>query len=176
MPEPPPSAPRNADLRAGTLVGVFGLRGELKLDATRLGLDSLRPQLHVTLRHPDGRTGEHVVASVRRHQGRPLVAFADVADATAAAALVRAEVLLERADAVLDPGEYLDADLVGCRVSDAGGSSFGEVVDVVHYPGSDMLIVGPRRAMLPLVAAFVRRIDVAARTIVVGDLPDGLLD
>lgn len=176
MPEPPPSAPRNADLRAGTLVGVFGLRGELKLDATRLGLDSLRPRIRVTLRYPDGRCDPHVVATVRRHQGRPLVAFENVADATAAAALVRADVLLDRADAVLDSGEYLDADLVGCRVCDAGGLSYGDVVDVVHYPGSDMLIVGPRRVMLPLVAAFVRRIDVGARTIVVGDLPDGLLD
>ncbi len=176
MPEPPPSAPRNADLRAGTLVGVFGLRGELKLDATRLGLDSLRPGLHVTLRYPDERREARAVEAVRRHQGRPLVTFAGVADATAAALLVRADVLLDRDDAVLDEGEFLDADLIGCRVCDARGAAYGDVVDVVHYPGSDMLIVGARRTMLPLVAAFVQRIDVAARTIVLGDVPDGLLD
>jgi len=176
VPEPPPNAPRNAELRAGTLVGIFGLRGELKLDATRLGLDSLRPGMTVTLRYLDGRREPRDVASVRRHQGRPLVAFAGIADATAAAALVRADVLLERADAVLDAGEFYDADLVGCRVCDAGGRAYGEVVDVLHYPASDMLVIGARRALLPLVAAFVQRIDVPARTIVVGELPEGLLD
>lgn len=176
VPEPPPSAPRNAELRAGTLVGVFGLHGELKLDPTHLGADSLHPGMQVTLRAPDGRLQPALVRAVRGHQGRLLVSFDGVADATAAAALARADVLLARDDAVLAAGEYLDADLVGCTLLDAGGRTYGDVVDVVHYPGSDMLIVGPRRAMLPLVAAFVRQVDVAARTIVVADLPDGLLD
>ena len=175
MPEPPPRPPANADLRAGTLVGVFGLRGELKLASTRIGDDSLRPGLRVTLRAPDGSRHDAVVHTVRRHQGRPLVAFDGVPDATTAAALVRSDVLLERADVVLTKDEYLDADLLGCRIVDAAGRDCGAVVDVLHYPGSDMLIVGAQRAMLPLVAAFVKRIDLAARTIAV-DVPPGLLD
>ena len=152
------------------------MRGELKLDATRLGADSLRAGMRVLLRDAAGRVQPATVRSVRRHQGRPLVAFEGVADATAAAALVRADVLLERDDAVLGAGEYLDADLVGCALTDANGRAYGTVVDVVHYPGSDMLIVGERRAMLPLVAAFVQRVDLAARTILVAELPEGLLD
>lgn len=175
MPEPPPRPPANAELRAGTLVGIFGLRGELKLASTRIGDDSLRPGLAVTLRSPDGVARTAVVRTVRRHQGRPLVTFDDVADATAAGTLVHADMLLERADVVLAPGEYLDADLLGCRIVDPDGRDRGAVVDVLHYPGSDMLIVGPQRAMLPLVAAFVQRIDVAGRTIAV-DVPPGLLD
>ncbi len=48
---------------------------------------------------------------------------------------------------------------------------------VAHYPAQDVLLVdvGARGAMVPLVSAFVRAIDVAAKRIVV-DLPDGLLD
>ena len=176
MPEPRPSAPRNAELRAGTLVGVFGLLGELKLDTTRLGADSLHPGMQVTLRAPGGRLQPALVRAVRGHQGRLLVTFDGVADAAAAAALVRADVLLARDDAVLAADEYLDADLLGCTLLDAGGRAHGDVVDVLHYPGSDMLIVGPRRAMLPLVAAFVRHVDVASRTILLADLPDGLLE
>ena len=175
MPERPPRAPANAELRAGTLVGVFGLHGELKLASTRIGDDAVRPGLSVTLRTPDGIARNARVRTVRRHQGRPLVTFDDVADATTAAALVRADVLLERSDVVLAAGEYLDADLLGCRIVDAAGRDRGAVLDVLHYPGSDMLIVGPARAMLPLVAAFVRRIDIAGRTIAV-DVPPGLLD
>jgi len=175
VPERPPSAPARAEPSAGTLIGVFGLRGELKLAATRVGEDSLRPDLPVRLRAADGGTRAAVVRSVRRHQGRLLVAFAGVDDATAAAALVRADVLLARDDVVLAAGEYLDADLIGCALVAADGRDCGAVVDVMHYPGSDMLIVGERRAMVPLVQAFVQRIDLAARTIHV-DVPPGLLE
>jgi 16S rRNA processing protein RimM len=175
VPEPPPRAPANAELRAGTLVGIFGLRGELKLASTRIGDDSLRSGMQVTLRAPDGTARTAVVRTLRRHQGRPLVTFDEVADATAAGAFLRADVLLERDDVVLASGEYLDADLLGCRIVDNGGRDRGAVVDVLHYPGSDMLIVGPARAMLPLVAAFVQRVDLATRTISV-DVPPGLLD
>ncbi|HEX3469012.1 MAG TPA: hypothetical protein VHT05_13120, partial [Candidatus Elarobacter sp.] len=51
----------------------------------------------------------------------------------------------------------------------------GEVVAVEHYPAQDVLLVGPQRAMVPLVRAFVRAIDIGARRISV-DLPAGLLD
>jgi 16S rRNA processing protein RimM len=51
----------------------------------------------------------------------------------------------------------------------------GEVVGVEHFPAQDVLLVGPRRAMVPLVRALIRAVDVDARRIVV-DLPPGLLD
>jgi 16S rRNA processing protein RimM len=84
-------------------------------------------------------------------------------------------VLLARADVALHENEYFDADLLGCRVIDAAGRDHGAVVDVAHYPSQDMLFVGSRRAMLPLVGAFVRAIDLAGRRIEV-DVPPGLLD
>lgn len=174
MAEASPREPASTDVRVGTLVGVFGLHGELKLAATRLGADALRAGLSATLRFPDGREHRARIAGVRRHKGRPLVRLAEVADADAAAALVGAEVTIARADAALGADEYLDADLIGCRVVDLAGEVLGEVVDVGHYPAQDMLFVGPARAMLPLVRAFVREIDVAAKRIAV-DVPPGLL-
>jgi 16S rRNA processing protein RimM len=60
-------------------------------------------------------------------------------------------------------------------VVDVAGVELGRVTGVEHFPAQDMLLVGPARAMLPLVRAFVRSIDVAARRIVV-DVPPGLID
>jgi 16S rRNA processing protein RimM len=75
----------------------------------------------------------------------------------------------------LEPGEYLDADLIGLRLIDASGKLLGEVVGIEHFPAQDCLVVGPQRALVPMVKAFIGAIDLEARTIAVGDLPEGLL-
>ena len=115
------------------------------------------------------------IRTLRHHQGRPLAAFDGVDDATAAEALVGATLTVDRGDVVLHEGEYLDDDLVGCALVDPSGAALGDVVAVEHYPAQDVLLVGPRRAMVPLVRAFVRRVDVGTKRIVV-ELPPGLLD
>jgi 16S rRNA processing protein RimM len=162
-------------VRAGRIVGAFGLGGELKIDASRIGLDALRAGLTVTLRFDDGSTRETTIAAVRMHKGRPLVRIDGIADATAADALGHVDVLLARDDAPLTEGEYFDADLIGCRLLDEAGIERGTVVDVLHYPAQDMLVIGAARLLLPLVRAFVARVDVASKTIAV-TVPPGLLD
>ncbi len=180
MQPPPSNAKRRAEpapgrVRAGRIVGAFGLGGELKIDASRIGLDALRAGIAVTLHFDDGSTRETTIAAVRMHKGRPLVRIAGIADATAADALGHADVLLARDDAPLHDGEYFDADLIGCRLIDEVGVDRGTVVDVLHYPAQDMLVIGARRALLPLVRAFVARVDVAHQAIHV-TVPPGLLD
>jgi 16S rRNA processing protein RimM len=160
---------------AGRIAGVFGLSGELKLDASRLGADALRPGLAATLRYLDGTERAVEIAAVRHHKGRPLLRIRGVDDATAAEALGRPDVLIARSDAPLADGEFYDDDLVGCQVIDQDARACGAVVDVLHYPAQDMLVVGAARMLLPLVRAFVERIDVDAREIHV-NAPPGLLD
>jgi len=154
---------------------VFGLRGELKLDASRIGEDALRAGLAGTLRFADGAVREVTIAAVRRHQGRPLIRIAGIDDATAGEALVGAQLTIARADAPLAAGEYFDADLIGCRLVDETGSERGVVVDVLHYPNQDLLAIGAGRTLLPLVAAFIAGVDVARKEIRV-TVPAGLLD
>ncbi len=100
--------------------------------------------------------------------------FEDVDDG-AVDALIGTELFAGRDDVELEPGEYFDDDLVGCAVVDCAGAALGEVVDVLHYPGQDLLVVGARRALIPLVAAFIRGVDVARKRIDV-ELPEGLLE
>ena len=154
---------------------MFGLRGELKVAPSRVGEDALAAGLEVRATLRDGAQRTLRVRTLRRHQGRPLVAFEGVDDATAAEALVGATLGVDRAHVVLARDEYLDDDLVGCTLVDLAGNALGAVAAVEHYPAQDVLLVGPRRAMVPLVRAFVRNVDVGARRITV-DLPVGLLD
>ncbi len=75
----------------------------------------------------------------------------------------------------LGAGEYLDRDLIDCELVDPAGRVLARVVDVAHFPAQDCLIVDPGRQYVPLVKAFVRAIDIAARKIEV-ELPEGLLE
>jgi 16S rRNA processing protein RimM len=175
VPPPPSNEKRRAEVTAGRIVGAFGLEGELKVDASRVGRDALRPGLTVTLRYDDGRTRSATIAAVRLHKGRPLVRIDEIADANAATALGAPEILVARADAPLAEGEYFDDDLTGCRLVDAEGNERGVVVGVAHYPAQDMLVVGTAKLLLPLVRAFVADVDIDAKTIRV-TVPPGLLD
>ncbi len=171
----PPRATTPSEANAGRIAGVFGLRGELKLDPSRVGADALAAGIAVRATLRDGSSRALRVATLRMHQGRPLLAFEGIDDATAAEPLIGATLALDRADVALAADEYFDDDLVGCTLVDARGAALGEVRGVAHYPAQDVLLVGERRAMVPLVGAFVRAIDVGAKRITV-ELPPGLLD
>jgi 16S rRNA processing protein RimM len=175
VPPQRPSEKRKPDLNAGRIAGVFGLRGELKLDASRIGEDAIRAGLSATLRFTDGTVRDVTIAAVRRQKDRPLIRITGVDDANAAEQLVGAQLTIGRDDAPLGAGEYFDEDLVGCRLLDEGGVERGVVVDVLHYPNQDLLVIGAARAMLPLVAAFIAGVDVARKEIRV-TVPPGLLD
>lgn len=163
-----------SDASAGRVAGVFGLRGELKVAASRIGEDALRAGLEVRACLRDGVERTLRIRSLRRHQGRPLVAFEGFDDATAAAVLVGATLTIDRAAVELEPGEYFDDDLAGCALVDAGGTELGRVAAVEHYPAQDVLLL-EGGAIVPLVRAFVKSVDVQAKRILV-DVPPGLLD
>lgn len=163
------------EANAGRVTGVFGLRGELKIAPSRIGEDALAAGIDVRAMLADGTSRALRVRALRLHQGRPLLAFEGIDDANAAQALAGATLFVDRAIVAMGEGEYFDDDLVGCALVDVAGTVLGEVVAVEHYPAQDVLLVGPRRAMVPLVRAFVRGVDVGARRITV-DLPAGLLD
>ena len=162
-------------MNAGRVAGVFGLRGELKIAASRIGDDALHDGMDVRAVLRDGTSRALRIRSLRRHQGRPLIAFDGIEDANAAEALVGATLAIDRDAVDLAKDEYFDEDLVGCALVDANGTALGAVVAVEHYPAQDVLLVGARRAMVPLVRAFVKRVDVGAKRILV-ELPAGLLD
>jgi 16S rRNA processing protein RimM len=170
------------DASAGRVAGVFGLRGELKVAPSRIGEDALRAGLEVRARLRDGAERTLRIRSLRRHQGRPLVAFDGIDDANAAETLVGATLTIGRDVVELAPDEYFDDDLVGCALVDASGAMLGRVVAVEHYPAQDVLLIAlrqaqddKRRAIVPLVRAFVKNVDVGAKRILV-DVPPGLLD
>lgn len=158
----------------GRLAGVFGVRGELKCRP----LPGSEPAFAAGATFALGPGAEARCVrcrSVRRHHERLLVAFDDVTTPEAARALVGADLFAERDAVPLGPDEYLDADLIGMRLLDEAGRDLGRVAAVRHFPAQDCLVIEPGGALVPLVKAFVRAVDLQARTIR-ASLPAGLLD
>ncbi len=159
---------------AGTLAGTFGLRGELKCMPVRSDETRLVVGGSYALSPTDDAQSVTLTA-VRRHHGRWIVALAGVTDQEAARAFVGRELFVDAGSLELAEGEYLDADLVGLRIVDESGTLLGTVGRMHHYPAQDCIVLAEGGALIPMVQAFVRKIDVAAGEITVS-LPPGLLD
>ncbi len=163
---------RPSDVAIGRITGLFGLRGELKCDPTPAGLSLFSAGASLAA-DVNGVQQTLRIESARPHKGRLLVRFTGIDSATDAQGIVGARFFAPRDRIELREGEFLDDDLIGCAVEGVDGRSYGLVERVEHFPSNDMLIVDGR--MLPMVRAFVRSIDLAAKRIVV-DVPPGLLD
>ena len=155
----------------GRVVGAFGLRGEVKVVASDPA--DVRPGLAVHAVLSDGSEQALDVRSVRSHKHRLLVTFDGVADADVAGALQGALLFARLADlAPLPPDTYRDQELVGMQVTDAHLGPLGVVTGVLHYPHADMLVVGERGLLVPMLAAYEMTVDRASGTIKTS-LPEG---
>jgi 16S rRNA processing protein RimM len=164
--------PPTTDVAVGRIAGVFGVRGELKCDPTSAGRTVISAGAELRCRQSDVPSTIRI-ENVRAHKGRLLIRISGVDDARAAAAYAGAILFASRAEIALQPGEYLDDDLIGCTVYGKSGSAYGRVERVEHFPSSDMLVIEGR--MVPMVGAIVTSIDLDRRRIVI-DPPEGLLD
>jgi 16S rRNA processing protein RimM len=142
----------------------------MKCDPTTAGRIVFSPGAALRCEGADGSSTLRVTG-VRPHKGRLLIRAEGIDDADAAQPYAGAVLYAPRDSVDVAADEYLDADLVGCRVLGVDGTEYGSVDAVEHYPASDMLIVG--KTMVPMVRAYVREIDLAARRIVI-DPPLGL--
>jgi 16S rRNA processing protein RimM len=167
-------------MRTQVVVGVIGpargLGGEVFV-APRTDSPELRFAAGVELRVEQ--TG--AVLHPKRFQlvgGRLVVGFTEIADRAGAEA-ARGWTLLAEVDSEdrpEDPEEFYDWQLIGSRVLDHRGVDVGEVIEVVHNPAQDLLVVQTHtgESLIPFVAAVVPQVDLAGRELRLADLP-GLL-
>lgn len=153
----------------GRVVGVFGVRGELKLESyTDPPGALLRYQPWIFIHNQ----AESPLAGVRgRDNARGVVATVPgIADRDAAQALVGGEIWVARS--VLPnsrPGEYFWVDLEGLRVETTDGTDLGQVSHLFATGANDVLVVrGERERMIPFVLdRYVLSIDLDAGRMVV---------
>jgi 16S rRNA processing protein RimM len=166
-------------LVVGRIARAHGIGGEVAVEV-RTDSPELRfaPGASVDTDPPE--RGPLTVTRTRWHAGRLLVTFAGIPDRTTAEALRGTLLVADSATspAADDPDEFWDHQLVGLDVVTVQGQPLGVVDDVVHPPGSDLLVVRDgdgREVLVPFVSAIVPVVDLERRRLVV-DLPEGLLE
>ena len=171
----------------GRIGKPHGIRGELSVEP-RTDEPDRRFAVGVVLRtqeprgsvpRGEGRPTLLTVEATRWHQSRLLVRFAEIADRTAAEAarglVLTAEVPADESPE--DPEEFYDHQLVGLRVETTEGAVVGEVAEIQHGGGQDLVVVrtsGDDEVLVPFVTALVPEVDVPGGRLVVADRP-GLL-
>ncbi len=160
------------EVRIGVVGRPHGIKGEVFV---QLRTDSPEVRFAAGARVLIGGVADEVVRATRRGEAI-IVKFAGVSDRTRAEQLRGADVLaLVAYDETAGPDEVFDRRLRGLSVLVAG-EPVGEVVDVSHLPGQDVLQirVGDEVRSVPFVSQLVPEVDLSGGTLTVADIP-GLL-
>jgi 16S rRNA processing protein RimM len=157
---------------------AHGLRGEVRLqvftedpDAV-IGLGELESE--------DG-TKKFRVASLRPAKGHFVAKLDGVNDRNASELLTNIELFVSRdkLPKIEDDGTFYHADLIGLRVEDKSGKSYGVVVAVRNYGASDLIEVAepPKTSgtLIPFIDQFVPEVDVEGGRVVIEPVA-GLFD
>lgn len=176
-PSVPPGAPGVGFVAVGRITRAHGIHGEVAV----LPLSEVGSRFEPGSRLFAGEREDrplHVTGS-RGHGNRLLVAFAEVPDRTGAEALA-GTYLFVRSDEVpeLPEGEYWPHQIVGCEVLTESGRPLGTLRQIMHTPANDIWAARgepgtpqARETLVPALRDVVVSVDLAARRIVVREIP-----
>ena len=158
-------------LSRGEVVGVFGIKGEMKVRLETDFPDRFAKLKQVCLRPPAGNPEIREVRGARLHKGQVLLKLTGIDRIEDAERWRGAKVQVPREDAVpLPKGSYYAADIVGFEVVTPDGRSLGKLEKILPYPAHDLFQVG--EALIPAVKEIVVEVDTAGRRIVVEPFED----
>ena len=160
----------------GKVVGVFGVRGWVKLLSHTEPHDALFDYLPWTLRSPRG-VEQEIDELEGRPPGRGLVALLPgITTREQAETLIGSEIWVDRARLPRPKrGEYYWIDLEGCAVRPVGGVELGTISHMFGTGANDVMSVkdGAKERLVPFIHDdVVKSVDLDAKTIVVDWDPD----
>jgi 16S rRNA processing protein RimM len=164
----------------GVVARAHGNRGEVVVNPeTDFPEARFTPGAQLLARGKDGGQSTLEVATMRMHQGRPVILFAGITSMNDAELLAGTELKVaedERRVERLDDGEYYQRDLIGCAVVTESGESIGEVTAIDGDARATRLVVRSKRSevLIPL-ADEICTVDLEAKRITVRP-PEGLLE
>jgi 16S rRNA processing protein RimM len=157
---------------------AHGLRGEVRLQV--FTEDSNAILSFGELENEDG-TKKFRVASLRPAKGHFVAKLEGVNDRNASELLTNIELYVARdkLPEIEDDGEFYHADLIGLRVEDRSGKSYGVVIAVRNYGASDLIEVAepPKTSgtLIPFIDQYVPEVDLERGHVIIEPAP-GLFD
>lgn len=168
-------SPDGKKILVGEIGRAHGLKGEVRLKS--FTEDPIAIKDYGPFESDDGKRRFVLVSVKPLGGGAPdmlIARFEGVTSREAAESLTLTGLYVPRErldEAAVEEDEYLQADLVGLRVEDAGGVLKGHIVGIANYGAGDLLEVKPAgrgpTVLLPFQKAFVPVVDLPGGRVVV---------
>jgi len=159
-------------LKIGKIVGVHGIKGELKIyPYTNNG------ELFSTLLYIFIEDKIYNIKSYRNHKKNVIIQFENITNRNIAETYVNKFIYIKREQATpLEQNAYYIVDLIGCSVYEEE-VLLGVIEDIIQTGSNDVYVVKNDNGdiLIPALKNVVKKIDIKAKTIDV-ILPDGLID
>jgi 16S rRNA processing protein RimM len=162
-----------------------GRHGEVAVDVLTDFPERFAERRRLFALDPHGARRQLRLENTWPHKERLVLKFEGVDSITEAEALLGCELQVPKSERTeLEPGANYVADLVGCAVVVSGSAAagavrrLGTVADVQFGAGEAPLLVvgdGAKEYLIPFAAAYLQRLDTAAKIIEMA-LPEGMLD
>jgi len=163
-------------LTIGKVVGVHGIRGNVKILPYAETESLFDPSHPLIMQHRDGRRERRTLRWIKPHKRLLLASIDGVEDRAAALLLVGAKALVRRS-ALPEPeaGSYYWNDLLGLTVYSCESEYLGVLENIIATGSNDVYVVrnGRRETLVPGLTTVVVKVNLEAGTMHV-DLPEGL--
>ena len=167
-------------IAVGHIIGVHGLRGEVKVELYTDFPQRFAPGVVLLVGEE---LAEETIEQVREHKTHLLMKFAGIDGRSAAEGMRNLWLFVDEADAAqLEEGVYWIHDIIGLDVFTEQGESVGRITDVLETGSNDVYVVAAagdfnrgRDVLLPALDDVILTVDLEQRRMIV-HLPDGLLD
>jgi 16S rRNA processing protein RimM len=155
-------------IQVGFVGAPFGVRGWVKIRSHTDPPERLLEHRSLMV----GREGawvEYRIEQRGRSGGVPTAKLSGIEDRDQAAGLRGASICVPRAELPpQDARDFYRADLIGCEVVNLDGTGLGVVQHFVETAAQSLMVVrGDREYWVPAVPRHLRRVDLAARRVVV---------
>ena len=171
---------KNGFLLVGKIVGVHGVKGNLKVYSYAESLSVFTPGSLILVARADTIEKNYTIKWAKPHGRRILLSLQGIEDRNAAETLIGAKLLIERAALPeLEEGFYYWCDIIGLGVFTTDGKYIGRVESIIPTGSNDVFVVkdldkeGDNETLIPALESVVLEIDFENKTMRVA-LPEGL--
>ena len=163
-------------IKIGKIVNAVALRGEVKVYSYSDRKERYKALKEILVEQKKGFT-PYEIQNVRYQKNIVILKLRGVDDRNAAEALKERDIYITEAD--LPDDTFYVRDLIGCEVRDEkNGSVIGKIQDVLQGAAQDVYVItllSGKETMIPAVAEFVKKVDMAQRIVTVALIP-GFID
>jgi 16S rRNA processing protein RimM len=156
----------------GQVVSAHGVQGDIRFRYYGESEENLKGY-QALYAEADGKKIELKPISLRRQKNLFLIRFKGLESIERVQFLLKKELLVAETDLPeLEEDEYYDFQLMGMTVVNEQGETIGNVAEVLHTRGGDILsIVGKQSLLVPMHDDFVLHVDTANARIAIRERP-----